>query len=136
MEVIPLKRPDVNTHQQLSFFTAEKSDTRVRATTISSVNFTIVSFASWRRYVTKNRRIVRTRNSTDNSRCEIVYITANFLSNAPILTDGHDASLSTNREVGCKLQMLSLILLLYSCSCAQRCAQRCAQLIVSTIEHA
>lgn len=34
---------DANTHQQLSFFTADKSDMRVRATTISSVNFTIVT---------------------------------------------------------------------------------------------
>lgn len=33
-----------NTYQQLSFFTAEKSDIRVRATTISSVNFTIMKF--------------------------------------------------------------------------------------------
>lgn len=31
-----------NAYQQLSFFTAEKSDIRVRATIISSVNFTIV----------------------------------------------------------------------------------------------
>jgi len=54
--IVPLKKPvvDINTHQQLSFFTAEKSDTRVRATTISSVNFTIMSFAFGRYYKTKN----------------------------------------------------------------------------------
>lgn len=73
----------------------------MRATTISSVNFTIVSFTS--RWVARSKINLRSKNSTGNSRSpgDRIYITANFLSNAPMLTDGHDASPSTNREVGC-----------------------------------